>query len=115
MDGPTPSTIHQAANPPSGYSSTWGMAFVSSSSFFIPDSKSTRICSVGVSEVGDWFFNSEPSISTAFDVDIEIDLSGDIGTGWCGWEMRKDRASTFDIYRRHSGGLIGDWFNIFSS
>jgi hypothetical protein len=84
MGGPTPSTIHQAANPPSGYSSAWGVALFSSSSFFIPGSKSARICSVGVSEVGDCFFSSEPSVSTAFNVGIVIDLNGDIETDWCG-------------------------------
>lgn len=81
MDGPTPNTIHQAANPPSGYSSTWGFALVSSSSFFIPDIQSMTISNVEAPVVKDCFFNSEPSISTVFNDGIGIDLHGDVVTG----------------------------------
>jgi len=82
VGGLTPNTIHQAANPPSGYSSTCGAALVSSSLFFIPESRSTMTNGIEVSEVQGCFFNSEPSILTAFNVGIEIHLNGDVDTGW---------------------------------
>lgn len=104
VDGPTPNTIHQAANPPSGYSSTWGVALVSSSSSFIPDSQSTRISNATTSEDPGCFFDSESFVSIVFSVGIEIDLNGDVETASVGWEVRKCSASLLDIYRRYSRG-----------